>query len=512
MTDMTDMNAVLTYVSHSHRKLGYDPSELIGKPGHLYVHEKDIPYLSEALSPFYDLKHISEVTEAGEEIPEITMDYRVFDAWGNLHHIESIINLIIDTNGEDHQVVNISRDVTERKQAEKALQESEEQFRTLVSNIPGIIYRAACDKHRTMYLITSAIHDICGYPAADFIKNRVRNFASIIHPDDREMVDQAVQWAISRKEPFMIEYRIIHADRSVRWVYEKGRGIFASDGLLEFLDGAIFDITKNKQVEDAITKAATLEELDKLRSALLASVSHELRTPLTSIKGLASTLIQPDIEWDKETQMDFLQTINREADRLTHIVSDLVDMSQLEAGIMRMTPKDISIHSLFKQLQDELLIQSGNHQLEINLPDDLPLIYSDDIRIGEVISNLVANAAAYSEENTQITVETRQADGNILITVTDQGIGIAVEHLEKVFNRFYRLEDGVKRRRGGTGLGLSICKGIVEAHNGRIWVESKPGEGASFSFSLPIEKKAVAIDSQKPNPMGHPPTPAPPRK
>ncbi len=382
-----------------------------------------------------------------------------------------------------------------QRQTEKALQESEDQFRTLVDNIPGAMYRCAFDDHRTIYLVTRPIQDICGYPAANLINNRVRSFASIIHPDDREMVDQAIQWAVSQKESFMMEYRIIHADENVRWIYEKGRGIFDNNGNLQFLDGAVFDITKDKLVEEATAKAATLEELDQLRSALLASVSHELRTPLTSIKGLASTLIQPDIQWDKETQIDFLQTINRETDRLTHIVSDLVDMSQLEAGIMRMTPKDISIHSLFNQLHDELQVQSANHQLEINLSDDLPHIYADEIRIGEVLTNLVANASAYSEEGTGIRVEARQANGEILINVNDQGSGIATEHLEKVFDRFYRLEEGVQRRRGGTGLGLSICKGIVEAHNGRIWAESEPGKGSNFIFSLPTGEKSTDIDS-----------------
>lgn len=126
------------------------------------------------------------------------------------------------------------------------------------------------------------------------------------------------------------------------------------------------------------------------------------------------------------------------------------------------------------------------------MPHGLPSIYIDEIRIGEVITNLVANAAAYSGDGTRIKLEAERVGGDIVISVTDEGIGIRPEHIDKVFDRFYRLESGVARRRGGTGLGLSICRGIVQAHDGRIWVESKPGERSKFSFSLPTMDKTGA--------------------
>ncbi len=242
-------------------------------------------------------------------------------------------------------------------------------------------------------------------------------------------------------------------------------------------------------LEDA-SRAEALEELDLLRTELLASVSHELRTPLTSIKGLASTLTQEDVEWDSETQKDFLKIIDRESDILTHIVEDLMQMSQMESGIMTMHKSPNSISAVVSQLSDHLKNLVRKHEFEMNIPQGMPQIYTDQIRMGQVITNLVSNAVSYSEEGTRITLEATSQNGTIVVSVSDQGIGISDQHVDMVFDRFYRLESGIARRRGGTGLGLAICKGIVEGHDGKIWVESKLGEGSKFSFSIPILRNA----------------------
>ncbi|NQT74853.1 MAG: PAS domain S-box protein [Chloroflexi bacterium] len=247
---------------------------------------------------------------------------------------------------------------------------------------------------------------------------------------------------------------------------------------------------ENALLLEEASRAEALEELDLLRTELLASVSHELRTPLTSIKGLASTLTQEDVEWDSETQKDFLKIIDRESDILTHIVEDLMQMSQMESGIMTMHKLPSSISAVVSQLSDHLKGLVRKHEFEMNISQGMPQIYADQIRIGQVITNLVSNAASYSEEGTRITLKAKSQNGSIVVSVSDQGIGIANQHIGMVFDRFYRLESGIARRRGGTGLGLAICKGIVEGHDGKIWVESKLGEGSKFSFSIPILQDA----------------------
>ncbi len=282
-------------------------------------------------------------------------------------------------------------------------------------------------------------------------------------------------------------------------VFTGEKRVFTSDEreLLITIGHQIGTAIENTQLLEEVSRTEALEELDKLRTALLASVSHELRTPLTSIKGLASTLTQPDIEWDTETQQDFLKIIDRESDILTHIVEDLMQMSQMEAGIMSMEKTQSNITFIVNQLVDKLNGLTIAHEFEIEIPAETALIYADEIRIGEVITNLVANAASYSEEGTPIILRTDQTDGHIIVSVTDQGIGIPPEHVDKVFDRFYRLESGVARRRGGTGLGLSICKGIVESHDGSIWVKSTPDKGSTFSFSLPIADNSKMTSTER---------------
>lgn len=249
---------------------------------------------------------------------------------------------------------------------------------------------------------------------------------------------------------------------------------------------------ENAQLIGEASQARALAELDQLKTTLLASVSHELKTPLTYIKGLASTLIQTDVEWDAGDQREFLGIIDRQAGVLSRLVDDLMQMSQLEAGVMRMQRKQTSVMAIVDPLRRQLEGIGANHHLVIDVPRALPSVCADEIRIGQVITNLVSNACAYSDHGSRVVLSAEACDGAVVIGVADQGIGIAPDQIEKVFDRFHRLEAGVARRRGGTGLGLSICKGIIEGHGGMMRVASEPGHGSSFSFSLPVMEDAEA--------------------
>jgi len=248
------------------------------------------------------------------------------------------------------------------------------------------------------------------------------------------------------------------------------------------------DITDRKQAEEKAREVETLREVDRLRSGLLANVSHELRTPLASIKGFTSTLLRTDVKWSEEEQRDFLQTIDHETNRLTHLINDLLDMSRIEAGGLKLDKRDYQIAGVLDSISDRLASLTEHHQLQVIVPPELPPVFVDETRIGQVLTNLVENATKYSREGSEITIEAQLAGDEIIASVTDRGNGIAPELLGRVFNRFYQAESIVTGRKSGTGLGLSICKGIVEAHGGRIWVESQPGEGSRFSFSLPVGK------------------------
>jgi K+-sensing histidine kinase KdpD len=229
-----------------------------------------------------------------------------------------------------------------------------------------------------------------------------------------------------------------------------------------------------------------LKELERLKTEVLSSVSHELRAPLAAIKGFASSLLQSDVRWDAKTQRGFIQIIDQEADRLTQMVTDLLDMSRIEAGMLRLEKSWHQFSDIVEGMAGRLSTLTENHTLQLDIPPGLPPLFVDEGRIQQVISNLVSNAAKYSPEGSRITIAAQPRSGDLLLSVADEGQGIAPEHLERVFDRFYQVKSGLTRLKPGAGLGLAICRGLVEIHGGRIWVESSPGQGATFYFSLPL--------------------------
>jgi signal transduction histidine kinase len=235
----------------------------------------------------------------------------------------------------------------------------------------------------------------------------------------------------------------------------------------------------------------TLErQTDAMKSQLLSTVSHELRTPLASIKGFATTLLRQDVKWDETTQRDFLRIIEEEADRLTEIIDNLLDMSQLEAGALRIDKESIQLRTLIRDVVDEMRMRTEAHWFVVDLPAELPRALADSRRVRQVLHNLLENAIKYSKGG-QITVACEVENGNILVSVSDQGEGIPSEFLDQVFERFFQIDGASTRRVGGSGLGLSISRGIVEAHGGRIWAESAAGQGSVFRFTLPLAPPEV---------------------
>ncbi|HLJ80707.1 MAG TPA: ATP-binding protein, partial [Ktedonobacterales bacterium] len=240
--------------------------------------------------------------------------------------------------------------------------------------------------------------------------------------------------------------------------------------------------------------AEILQESDRLKNALLGSVTHDLRTPLASIKAAASSLLQPEITWSDVSRRELLTAIDTGADRLNRLVSNLLDLSRLEAGVAAPMKDWYLIGDVIATVLDQLDLtgQTVDHRVVVDMSPDVPLVPMDYGQIEQVLTNLVENALKYSPAGSEICIQARTlASAELEVCVTDAGIGIPANELDAVFDKFYRVQHvrlpwATERPPIGTGLGLAICRNIIQAHGGRIWAESRPGKGSTFIFTLPI--------------------------
>lgn len=246
---------------------------------------------------------------------------------------------------------------------------------------------------------------------------------------------------------------------------------------------------ENIRLFEEAGQVATLRELDRLKSELISTVSHELRTPLASIKGYISTLLRPDVSWDDGTRAEFLQIVAEESDRLQALIDNLLQMSRIDAGVLRINKQPVQLSRLAHKVARKARLRAPDHRVAVLFPNDMPEVAVDAAQMEQVLNNLVDNAIKYSAAGGRITIRGEVSDGNVMVSVSDDGIGISPQHLDRIFERFYRADTSQTKRIYGTGLGLSICRGIVEAHGGRIFAESTPGRGSTFTFVLPLEER-----------------------
>jgi two-component system sensor histidine kinase KdpD len=232
---------------------------------------------------------------------------------------------------------------------------------------------------------------------------------------------------------------------------------------------------------NAENRARLLEESDKLKSTLLSSVSHELRSPLSTIKASVSSLRSGEIDWDTEARQELLTAMEEESDHLNQLVGNLLDMSRIEMGALIPNLKNQSLREILSGT-----LRRMRQQLSTHIPEKFSLVYVDYGQIEQVFANLLSNSAKYAPDGTEIAISVSQISGNMVkVQVINQGPPVATEHLTRIFDKFYRVTDADLVT--GTGLGLSICKGIVEAHGGKIWAENS-SEGFKFNFTIPCSK------------------------
>ncbi len=237
-------------------------------------------------------------------------------------------------------------------------------------------------------------------------------------------------------------------------------------------------------LSQAETQARILEESDRLKTALLSSVSHELRTPLATMKAAITSLRSGEVDWAAPARADLLAVVEEELDHLNRLVGNLLDMSRIEAGVLKPQRAWLSLAEVVGGTLVRMRHASEQHRVVVNISDDLPLVPADHVQLDQVFTNLISNSLKYAPSGSTITVAAWPvSDDRIQVQVKNQGPNVPEEHLDHIFDKFYRVTSA--DRVTGTGLGLSICKGIVEAHGGRIWAENLP-DGFTFNFTLPL--------------------------
>ena len=330
------------------------------------------------------------------------------------------------------------------------------------------------DANRQVVMVNSALERLIGQRREEMLGQTCRNLVGLHNHDGASICDTACSFLHSTDDSGRVEGCISAASGKEVWVEISYGRVTDPDGRLAGGVHIVHDLTQRKEIE-------------QLKDEFISMVSHELRTPLNHIKGFATTLLQTDVVWDAATQRDFLGSINREADRLTNLVEKMLHLSSLEAGGLPMEKEWYQVNDLADGALQRRRNLTANRPVDLCLSPDLPALFVDGREIEVVLMNLIENAVKYSDPGTPITLSAdRQAD-QVVFSVADQGLGIPAEHQEHIFERFYRV-DGERRRAPGTGLGLAICKRIVEAHSGRIWVESTPGLGSRFYFSLLVDE------------------------
>ncbi|MBF0470335.1 MAG: response regulator [Gammaproteobacteria bacterium] len=396
-----------------------------------------------------------------------------------------------------------NRDVSQKvESATAALQKTQEQFESMVSNVPGAIYRVVNDSAWPIIYMSDEIEKITGYPASDFIESRIVTFSTIMHPDDVESTGRSIAEQFEHGNSFQFDYRVIAKSGETVWVRGKGQSVKTESGD-SFIDGVIIDITENKKLEDEIIKAKELaEEATKAKSDFLANMSHEIRTPMNAIIGMSHLALETELS---AKQHNYIEKVHRSGESLLGIINDILDFSKIEAGKLDMETIPFRLEDVMDNLSNLVGLKAEEKGVELmfRLAHELPTaLIGDPLRLGQILVNLGNNAVKFTEAGDEIEISAQvkeESEESVLLqfSVRDSGIGMTQEQQSKLFQSFSQADTSTTRKYGGTGLGLTISKKLSEMMQGEIWVESEANVGSIFRFTARLGKQQGKISKRR---------------
>jgi len=350
----------------------------------------------------------------------------------------------------------------------KSLQQSEAKYRILVEASPdGVLM---LDAEGQIIDCNQGLCQLLGYDKARVKGSDIRRFLPAVAPSELEAQLLSKGWLEA-------EFEAVRQDGQTVTVWVKGVARVDEEGKINQVMLYIIDIAERKK-------------LDELKDELIGLVSHEIRTPLTVIMGGLSTLLSEEQRLSPEEKHELLLDALLETDSLSYLLGNLIELSRAQANRLSLSLEPVSVRNMIKGAVEKLKQQTSAHRFVIDLPPRLPMVQADPIRIERILHNLLENAVKYSPQGGEIRVLAKRDGNHLVIGVRDQGIGITQTDQTKLFRPFERLENRRLEEIKGAGLGLMVCRRLVEAHGGRIWVESQTGRGSTFFFTLPLKKAA----------------------
>jgi len=447
------------------------PQDVVGKT------DADMPWKKEE-TEFYNKcdREVMENNTGRYHISELQLQADGKEAWLDTNKVP-----LHNSEGNVVGILGTYEDVTERRQAERALQIAEERYRTIFENSAVAIMMA--DEQERLISWNKFTEHLLGTTKDDLLLKPVQS----LYPEDawdkirtHEVRQKGIQQHIET-QMFKKNGEVIEVDVSLSVLKDP-------DGHITGSIGVIRDITERKEADRKIKEAMDL------KSQFISTVSHELRTPLTIIKEDISLIMDGAAGRIKSKQREILEIAQRNIDRLARLINDVLDFQKLQSGRAKFNMQSNNINSIIENVYNTMdgVVKKKGIELRMAIDNTLPKVIFDSDKMIQVLTNLVSNAMKFTEQGS-ITIASRRIENSIRVSVIDTGCGMKQEDLPKLFQQFQQLGSG-NRKTGGTGLGLAISKDIVEKHGGRIWVESESGKGTTMHFLLPIKTSACEAD------------------
>jgi PAS domain S-box-containing protein len=462
----------------------------------IYGLEKDIheiPYEIIKKSPFPEYRPLLD--ETLDQLLKYNEPYEVeFDIQrandGAIRSIYSKAELVLSNNDEMVTVVGVIQDITDHKIAEANIIQERRMLRTLIDNLPDPIY--VLDRECRKVIANKADVKNIGFSTEDEVlgKTDIELFPGHIgergYADDKKVITTG-------KAVIDLEEEFISANGVRLWLQTTKIPLYDKDGKITGLVGIGHDITERKHNEEELIKAKEkAEESDRLKTAFLHNISHEIRTPMNAIVGFSALLGEPELT--ERSRDEYIEVIMKSSDHLLSIITDIVDISNIEANLIKTIKNEISVNSILNSLCNQFIPTAMEKNIlmscENGLSDSESIVLTDSTKLTQILSNLISNALKFTGEG-YIKLSYKVLGEFIEFCVSDTGIGIPGEYHEKIFDRFYQIQSSDSRLYEGTGLGLAITQAYVELMGGKVWLDSEPGKGTSFFFTIPYEKPLV---------------------